>query len=242
MGFSNEELEGNNIFIAASDGRQDLVEYYLANGCSVTDQDDLGYSVFHAAASYNHISLMQFLLAQPNANAALADHDGDTALHVTETVEMAHLLLAHETGGAALTAMRNSEGKLAIEAADEEGFVELVEFLKGLFFQMFANAPNQIVFSSEFTPDYTSANASEPTIQPSISEEELMHVLTAADLHENEDGETVLAVNMERLHDLVARGQLDGIVAHQKDVEAREAAAQSPNSGSSEKNGEPGAR
>ncbi|KAJ3243387.1 hypothetical protein HDU78_000508 [Chytriomyces hyalinus] len=224
MGFSNEELEGNNIFIAASDGRQDLVEYYLANGCSVTDQDDLGYSVFHAAASYNHISLMQFLLAQPNANAALADHDGDTALHVTETVEMAHLLLAHETGGAALTAMRNSEGKLAIEAADEEGFVELVEFLK------------------EFTPDYTSANASEPTIQPSISEEELMHVLTAADLHENEDGETVLAVNMERLHDLVARGQLDGIVAHQKDVEAREAASQSPNSGSSEKNGEPGAR
>ncbi|KAI8835186.1 ankyrin repeat-containing domain protein [Chytriomyces cf. hyalinus JEL632] len=224
MGFSNEELEGNNIFIAASDGRQDLVEYYLANGCSVTDQDDLGYSVFHAAASYNHISLMQFLLAQPNANASLADHDGDTALHVTETVEMAHLLLAHETGGAALTAMRNSEGKLAIEAADEEGFVELVEFLK------------------EFTPDYTSANASEPAIQPSISEEELMHVLTAADLHENEDGETVLAVNMERLHDLVARGQLDGIVAHQKDVEAREAAGQSPNSGPSEKNGEPGAR
>ncbi|KAI8822296.1 ankyrin repeat-containing domain protein [Chytriomyces cf. hyalinus JEL632] len=133
MGFSSEELEGNNIFIAASDGRQDLVEYYLANGGSVTDQDDLGYSAFHAAASYNHTSLMQFLLSQPNANAALADHDGDTALHVTETVEMAHLLLAHETGGAALTAMRNSEGKLAIEAADEEGFVELVEFLKGLF-------------------------------------------------------------------------------------------------------------
>ncbi|KAI8621578.1 ankyrin repeat-containing domain protein [Chytriomyces sp. MP71] len=194
--------EESNIFIAASDGRLDEVQAFLNSGCSVKDQDDLGYSVFHAAASYNHIELMQFLLAQDGTDVLIADVDGDTALHVTETVEMAHLLLSHSTGGLALAEKRNSEGRLAIEVADEEGYKELVEYLK------------------EFTPNYTPANT---VMKHAYSEEELLHVLSAADLHQQENGggDAIVSINMERLQELVVSGQLDGILAHQREIDEK---------------------
>ncbi|KAI9336288.1 ankyrin repeat-containing domain protein [Obelidium mucronatum] len=115
-----EDIAATNLFIAASDGDLELVQYFLENGNKVTDQDDLGYSVFHAAASYNHIEMMEYLLAQLGPSTTMpVDVDGDTPLHVTETVEMAKLLISHTP---TLPLIANNDGVLPIDNADEEGF------------------------------------------------------------------------------------------------------------------------
>lgn len=45
------ELE-DNIWIAASDGKLDLVKAFVASGVAVNAQDENGYSPIHAASSW----------------------------------------------------------------------------------------------------------------------------------------------------------------------------------------------
>lgn len=59
----------------------------------------------HAAVSYNHLHLVEFLL-QRGADVNVCDADNDTPLHVCETVECFELLLRN---GANLRA-QNDEG------------------------------------------------------------------------------------------------------------------------------------
>lgn len=49
------ELE-DNIWIAASDGKLDLVKAFVASGVAVNAQDENGYSAIHAAASWGEFS------------------------------------------------------------------------------------------------------------------------------------------------------------------------------------------
>ncbi|KAJ3003276.1 UNVERIFIED_CONTAM: hypothetical protein HDU68_005776 [Siphonaria sp. JEL0065] len=220
MAPTQEQVAASNLFIAASDGEFELVQYFLANGNKVTDQDELGYSVFHAAASYNHIDLMKYLLTLLGSETMPVDADGDTPLHVAETVEMAQLLVSHSP---ALPMIANSDGVLAIENADEEGYQSLVAYLK-----------------ENFNTNYVSLALREQAgLQAGLeqisqlSEEDLMHVLSAADLHEGgENGEGELRINVGKLQELIASGQLDNILAHQRNVESQnqenEGAAEQP--------------
>ena len=64
-------------------GNVDRVRFLLESGAHKTmDKDDLGYTCLHAAASYGHMALLDFLLARDDCDLTARDDDGDSPLHV----------------------------------------------------------------------------------------------------------------------------------------------------------------
>ena len=91
-------------------------------------QDVHGYSLLHAAASYNHINLLRTLVHEFIVNTNLKDEDGETCLFVAETVEVAKCLV-EELG--INTSIKNEEGVTALEKFEaEEEFPEVAEYLR----------------------------------------------------------------------------------------------------------------
>lgn len=119
-------MNGDNIFIASSDGRISDVEAFLATGVSVDSQDENGYSSLHGAAAWGHVKLVEILLRKYNCNIQIVDNDGDTCLHIVSDKATCALLL--EMG--ADKSIRNNEGRLAIETAYVEESLDVVELLE----------------------------------------------------------------------------------------------------------------
>uniref|UniRef100_A0A6U4KKI1 Uncharacterized protein n=1 Tax=Phaeomonas parva TaxID=124430 RepID=A0A6U4KKI1_9STRA len=115
----------NNLWTAASDGDLTRVQGFLSGGAGLTvdSQDENGYAPLHAAASYGHVELAQWLLAQ-GAAAGLADGDGDTPLHYCESAAVAELLLA----AGAPAAAPNGEGVTPAAQAIEDDREEMIAF------------------------------------------------------------------------------------------------------------------
>ncbi|KAJ3291547.1 hypothetical protein HK104_005971 [Borealophlyctis nickersoniae] len=131
-------LADTNIWLAAGEGRVEVVEHFLNHGApgggplDPNIKDDHGYTPLHAASAYSHPQLIILLIQKFGADPNITDDEGDTPLHVVETAEAARCLV--DLG--ADPTMRNTEGRLPIEVAAEEEFDEVVEYLK------------------EFTPEY----------------------------------------------------------------------------------------
>ncbi|KAI9644877.1 hypothetical protein NHQ30_006904 [Ciborinia camelliae] len=82
-----------NPFLLAADNSPDLLPLLQSNPALASAQDEHGYSLMHAAASYNHLDLLRALVTEFNVNVDLKDEDGDTALFVAETMDCAKLLV-----------------------------------------------------------------------------------------------------------------------------------------------------
>lgn len=82
-----------------------------------TTRDAHGYSLVHAAASYNQLNVLRELVQKYSADVNILDEDGETALFATENTEVAKCLV-EELG--ADVSVRNSEGKTAEERVCEE--------------------------------------------------------------------------------------------------------------------------
>jgi hypothetical protein len=80
-------------------------------------RDAHGYSLVHAAASYNQLNVLRELVQKYTADVNLLDEDGETPLFAAEKVEVAKCLI--EELGADAT-IRNAEGKTAEEKIGEE--------------------------------------------------------------------------------------------------------------------------
>lgn len=118
-----------NIWIAASDGKIDKVKEFIANGQTPNDRDINGYTCMHAAASYAHRELMDYLVSV-GGDINVTDEDGDTPLHVVEDKDMAQYMV--ETLKAD-PKKKNSDGQTALQKIEEEDeFPELVEYLRSL--------------------------------------------------------------------------------------------------------------
>ncbi|KAJ1658332.1 hypothetical protein IWQ61_002408 [Dispira simplex] len=117
-----------NIWITASEGNlQRVTELIETDHVSVNAQDENGYSPLHAAISYNHYDLADYLLKH-GADPNIMDTDRDTPLFVCETVECARLLVDH--GGQ--VSHRNDEQQTAYEVAAEEEHWEVANYLRQL--------------------------------------------------------------------------------------------------------------
>ncbi|RMZ80363.1 hypothetical protein DV738_g2855, partial [Chaetothyriales sp. CBS 135597] len=93
-----------------------------------SQQDHHGYSLVHAAASYNHIDLLRTLVNDFKVDVGLKDEDGETALFVVETVE-ASKCLVEELG--LDTGIKNADGLSARERLEQEAeYPEVVEYLR----------------------------------------------------------------------------------------------------------------
>lgn len=117
----------SNPFLLAADNSPELLPLLRRHHSLAAAQDDHGYSLLHAAASYNHLDLLRSLLAEFNVPVDLKDEDGETALFVCETVECARLLVEEFHAD---ISVRGEDGKTAWEKIEAEGdFPEVATYL-----------------------------------------------------------------------------------------------------------------
>ncbi|KAG7451124.1 ankyrin [Guyanagaster necrorhizus] len=84
----------SNIWIAAGDGDLARVEELVLAGTLPNIPDEFTYTPMHAAASYGHIHVLEFLLAH-GGDVNITDDDGETPLYVVEDVVTARWLIDH---------------------------------------------------------------------------------------------------------------------------------------------------
>lgn len=97
------------------------------NPSIASEQDDHGYSLLHAAASYGHIDLLRALVKEYHADVNLLDEDGETCLFVTERVDVANCLV--EELGVDYN-RQNDEGLTARETIESDGDPEVAAYLR----------------------------------------------------------------------------------------------------------------
>ena len=107
-----------NPFLLAADNSPQLLELLRSDASLASSQDAHGYSLMHAAASYNHIDLLRTLVNEFKADPDLTDEDGETALFVVETVEAAQCLVEELHADATIT---NVDGIIAEQKIREDG-------------------------------------------------------------------------------------------------------------------------
>jgi uncharacterized protein len=118
-----------NLYLLAADNPSAVLTHLRAAPPSqnlAASQDEHGYSLVHAAASYNHLDLLRSLANEFHVRD-LRDEDGETALFVVETVEAARVLVEELGMDPAIT---NDEGQTARQKIEAEGdYPEVAEYL-----------------------------------------------------------------------------------------------------------------
>lgn len=119
----------SNPFLLAADNHPSLIPILTENPEIAKSQDEHGYSLVHAAASYSHLDLLRVLVNQLNVDVNIKDEDNETALFVAETVEAAEALV--ELG--VDVQHKGLEGLTAAEKIElEADFPEVATYLKSL--------------------------------------------------------------------------------------------------------------
>ncbi|CCK72044.1 uncharacterized protein KNAG_0I02590 [Huiozyma naganishii CBS 8797] len=119
-----------NIWVAASDGRLDVVKSFLTDstGLTANSADPNGYTPIHAAAAYGHIDMLRTLCREYDGDINIRDADGDTPLHHIEDVATATFIIEELNGAYNLT---NNEGKTALQVFEENAEdPDLIEYMK----------------------------------------------------------------------------------------------------------------
>jgi uncharacterized protein len=123
--------QSNPFLLAAGleDPTEKLRPILTSNPTLSTQQDDHGYTLLHAAASYSHANLLRCLVSDFNADPnKLLDEDGETCLFVVENVECARVLV--EELGCKID-IRNHDGQTARDKIEAEAeFVEVAVYLR----------------------------------------------------------------------------------------------------------------
>ncbi|KAG7287674.1 hypothetical protein NEMBOFW57_007187 [Staphylotrichum longicolle] len=119
-----------NPYLLAADDPQGLLALLVEDPSLAPRQDEHGYSLVHAAASYNHLALLRALVRDFKVPVDLRDEDGETALFVVETVDAARVLV-EELG--LDPKLQNEEGQTAREKIEsEEDWPLVAEYLLSL--------------------------------------------------------------------------------------------------------------
>ena len=128
-----------NPYLLAADNSPALLPLLQENPGLASRQDEHGYSLIHAAASYNHLDLLRSLVKDFSVPVDLRDEDSETALFVVETAEAARVLVEELGLDPKIT---GDDGLTAREKIEQEGdFPEVAEYLKS---QETAGATNGI--------------------------------------------------------------------------------------------------
>jgi uncharacterized protein len=109
----------SNPFLLAADNSPALLPLLRQDPSIASKQDEHGYSLLHAAASYGHVSLLRSLVHDFGVDVNLKDEDGETCLFVTESVPVATCLVELHVD----TSITNNDGLTAVEKIEEEGEV-----------------------------------------------------------------------------------------------------------------------
>ncbi|KAG8533246.1 uncharacterized protein KY384_002029 [Bacidia gigantensis] len=124
---NSKSSPSQNPFILAAENSPALLPLLQSNPGLAAAQDEHGYSLLHAAASYSHLHLAKYLRSNFKISPDIKDEDGETALFVVETVETAQCML--EDVGID-PSIKNTDGLTAEDKIREEGdFLVVAEYL-----------------------------------------------------------------------------------------------------------------
>lgn len=182
-----------NPYILAADHPEALITLLQEDPSLATEQDEYGYSLVHAAASYNHIDLMRKLVKDFKVPVDLRDEDGETALFVIETVEAARVLVEELGLDPTIKSDENLTAREGLEAEAE--LPEVVEYLRSL--ETGAPAVNGT----------TNGDASETLVLPSVPEG-LQVTMGTMDEAEGDDQQPDPEFR-RRIEELAARGDFE---------------------------------
>jgi uncharacterized protein len=146
--------ELNPFLLAASTPSPDprLLPLLRSNTSLASVQDSHGYSLLHAASSYNHIDLLKALVSDFSVDINLKDEDAETCLFVAEDLDVVKCLV-EELG--IDQNIKNSEGMTAAEKFESENeYPEIAMYLRQ---QAGEGAPS------------TNGNTRMPPLPPNIS-------------------------------------------------------------------------
>lgn len=120
----------SNIWVAAADNQTDVVKAHIESGAfSANSKDPNGYTPIHAAASYGHTDLLQYLISV-GGDINVQDTEGDTPLHHVEDLATARFIVEQLHADYKL---KNHEDKTAAEFVEEDGEnPELAQYLRSL--------------------------------------------------------------------------------------------------------------
>lgn len=119
-----------NPYLLAADNSPALLPLLRENPSLASGQDEHGYSLVHAAASYEHLDLLRTLVREFNVDINLRDEDRETALFVVESVAAAKALVEELSID---VFAKNAEGQTAMQKIMEEAdYPEVAEYLKGV--------------------------------------------------------------------------------------------------------------
>ncbi|KAJ6140949.1 hypothetical protein N7497_011842 [Penicillium chrysogenum] len=117
-----------NPYLLACDNPKALLDLLRSNPAIASSQDESGYSLLHAAASYGHVDLLRALVKEFNVNVNLLDEDGETCLFVVEDSDIARCLV-EELGVDANK--KNAEDLTAVEKFESENeFPQVAAYLR----------------------------------------------------------------------------------------------------------------
>ncbi|KAK9789804.1 hypothetical protein AB5N19_07162 [Seiridium cardinale] len=118
----------NNPYLLAADNPEALLTLLRGNPALASGQDEHGYSLVHAAASYNHLDLLRSLIREFSVDINLRDEDEETALFVVETVDAAKVLVEELQID---QSAKNADGQTALDKIIEEAdFPQVAAYLK----------------------------------------------------------------------------------------------------------------
>lgn len=98
------------------DAPTSVLSYISAHPELALKQDSHGYSLLHAATSYEQLDLLRALIQDYHVDPNITDEDGETCLFNAESVELARQLISL---GVKID-VRNDEGQTAAEKLDDE--------------------------------------------------------------------------------------------------------------------------
>ncbi|CAL3963845.1 hypothetical protein PZA11_001346 [Diplocarpon coronariae] len=118
----------NNLFVLAADNPARVLQLLGAEPSFASAQDEHGYSLVHAAASYGHLDLLRALVKTYHVSVDLKDEDGETPLFGVETVEVARVLVEELKADVKII---GSEGQNARERIMEDNdYPEVAVYLR----------------------------------------------------------------------------------------------------------------
>ncbi|PLB43966.1 hypothetical protein P170DRAFT_441405 [Aspergillus steynii IBT 23096] len=117
-----------NPYIMAADNPTGVLALLQSNPSIAAGQDEHGYSLLHAAASYGHLDLLRALVNEYKVDVNLLDEDGETCLFVVENVDMAKCLVEELKVD---YNRKNDEGFTALDNIEtEDAFPEVAAYLR----------------------------------------------------------------------------------------------------------------
>ena len=184
-----------NLFVLAAYNSPNLHSILQSNPSLASSQDDHGYSLVHAAASYNHLDLLRTLVHEFHVDPNIKDEDGESALFVVESVESAQCLLEELRAD---PTVKNDEGMNAEEKIRAEGdYPTVAEFLRE---SRVTGAPG--VGDSE-----SATNGSHP---PPLPPNVKVHLATMEDSQAHGEGAEADPEFRRRIEELAARDDFKG--------------------------------